>query len=89
MRFVFTEVQNKVQNGMRMECTGKIGLFPQYGNILEILQKKVVKSTFHSFVQFHTMENASVVWEYSRNILEVKLPCRGRGPGFFPVMQNG
>ena len=29
---------------------------PQYGNILKILQKKVGKFNFYSFVQFHNME---------------------------------
>ena len=50
---------------------GKIGPLPWCGNILEILQKKVGKSNFHCFVQYHCMGIISVVWKYSRNTLEI------------------
>ena len=42
-----------------------------FGNIVE---KKVGKSNFQTFVPVHSVETCFVIWKYPQNALEIELP---------------
>ena len=63
--------------------TVRVKPLPYYGDNFDFFRKRLEHPL--SFVQLHCMEMFSVVWNYSRNILEIKLPCYGRDP-VYPVL---